>query len=56
MRTDWGFAALARAVTAPAPPTVINAVAFAPMAPRGGCFAWFGFFVVAFAVYWMIRF
>lgn len=53
MRTDYGFAALARAVTAP--PTVVN-VTFAPKAARGGCFAWVGFVVVLFAIYCAMRF
>lgn len=53
MRTDWGFTALARAVTAPQ--TIIN-VAFAPKAARGGRFAWVGLFVVMFCAYCAIRF
>lgn len=53
MRTDYGFTALARAVTAP--PTVVN-VAFAPKAARGGCFMWVGFAVVMFVLYCAVRF
>lgn len=55
MRRDWGFSALVARATAPAAPVYV-AVAFAPKAQRGGCFAWVGLFVVAFAAYCMVRF
>lgn len=53
MRKDWGFSELARIATAP---PIIVRVAEREVRKSRGCLATVGFFVVAFALYCLMRF
>lgn len=56
MRTNHGFAALVRAANAPARVDVLVRAAAVSMPRRGGCLAFVGALIWAFAVYAAIRF